>query len=48
LIALLALLVAATADGNAFGIFVAAVAGMSGSTRWLVGVIAMGIRIGRE
>lgn len=47
-IGLVAILVAAIADGNALGAVVAAVAGVIGSTLWLVGAVAMGVRIGRR
>ena len=46
-LAVLAGIILAIAQGNGFGIFLAAVAMFAASTMWLIGCIAVGVRIGR-
>ncbi len=46
-LAVLAGIILAISQGNGFGMFLAAVAGFAASTIWLIGCIAVGVRIGR-
>lgn len=46
-LAVLAGIILGISQGNGFGTFLAAVAIIAASTMWLIGCIAVGVRIGR-
>ena len=41
-------IILAASQGNGFGIFLAAIAAFAASTMWLIGCIAVDVRIGRD